>query len=363
VDLSSDRNKDKSPEFKPVYFFYGEDIYPAFEFIEKIKRDLSSPDMEDPVVEKYELGTDSWADIIDSAKTLPLLSSTHRLIRVTVPPRSYENAPTRQEELSSAEQEFIKSYLSSPSEKTVLIIVFNQKIKKGSPLLKFFRTLPKNSVHIKEYPVLKGRKLESWIRDRVRKQGKKIDSYACGTLVELAGNDLRRLSQEIDKIVTYIGEKAVIGVEEVESISGWVKPLIEWEITNSLEEAHYQKCLFTLDKLLEKENIPPVVIMDRISGFFNEILLTKMRLKEGNKDKKAIFKEIKPYIPEKFKSLYQRKYRQIIHFAETIPLKDLRHYIEQLKDIDIKIKSTGLSFHELMDGFLFDYCQRRTKKR
>jgi hypothetical protein len=152
-------------------------------------------------------------------------------------------------------------------------------------------------------------------------------------------------------------------MDDVEIISGWVKPFIEWEITNCLEEAHYKKCLFTLDKLIEKENIHPVIIMDKITGFFNDILLAKLRLREGNKDKKSVFKEIKPFIPEKYTSLYQKKFKQVIDFAEQIPVRELRYYIEQLRDIDLKVKSTSLSFQELMDGFLFDYCKRRAGQK
>jgi len=345
-----------------AYFIYGEDVYPALQFIEDIKSASSGRAQGEVVVEKYVLGTDKWADIIDSARTMPLLLSSIRLIAVDVPSRKRQNIPREEEKLSSNEEELLRAYLSSPSEKTVLFILFNQRIKGGSSLLKFFKSLPKDYIRIKELNSLKGRGISTWIRERVRSEGKEIDGYACSRLVELAGNDLRRLSNEISKLVTFAGEKTHISLEDVELVSGWIKPLIEWEIINSLEEADYQKCLLTLDKLIRKENIHPVIIMDKIHSFFNDILLAKLRIQEGNKDNISIFKEIKPHLPEKYRGLYQRKFKQVFRFAERVSIQDLRQYIEQLKDIDIKIKSTGLSFHELMDGFLFDYCRRRAGK-
>ena len=346
-----------------AYFFYGEDVYPAWQFIEDMKSTLPGWDQGEIVVEKYELGSETWADIIDSARTMPLLSSSVRLIVVEVPSRNKQNVPREEENLSSGEGELLKAYLASPSEKTVMVIIFNQKIKGGSPLVKFFQSLPKECIRLKELSALKGKKIYTWIRERVRSEGKEMDGYACTRLVELAGNDLRRLSNEISKLVTFAGEKTHISLEDVELVSGWVKPLIDWEITNSLEEADYQKCLLTLDKLLRKENIHPVVIMDKIHGFFNDILLAKLRIQEGKKDNVSIFKEIKPYLPKKYEVLYQRKFKQVFRFAERVSIQELRHFIEQLKDIDIKIKSTGLSFHELMDGFLFDYCKRRAGEK
>jgi DNA polymerase III delta subunit len=347
----------------PAYFFLGEDVYPALEFIDKAQKKLSGSEQEVPVIERYELGINSWADIIDSARTVPLLSSSYRLVVVEIPPRKKETLPRKEENLSSGEEALLKSYLSSPSEKTILIIIFNQKIVGGSPLLKFFKALPPGSIDIEELNPFKGQKIYTWIKKQVQKEGKKINHYACLRLVELVGNDLRRLRSEIDKLVTFVDERDLISIEDVEQISGWVKPFIEWEITNSLEEADYKKCLFTLDKLIEKENISSVKIMDIVSGFFNDILLVKLRILEGNKDRKAVFKEIKPFIPDKFRDLYQRKFKEIIHFAEQISIKDLKYFIEKLKDIDLKIKSTSLSFHELMDGFLFDYCQRRAGEK
>ncbi|MBD3413163.1 MAG: DNA polymerase III subunit delta [Candidatus Aminicenantes bacterium] len=354
------QNKDR---LKPVYFFHGEEAFPAFQFIHDIQ--LSPPeDKSDEIrVEKYDLRTDSWADIIDSARTLPLLSSLFRLIQVEIPSRKKQYTPGKEEQLSPSEQEMLKSYLASPSEKTVLIIIFNQKTKKTFPLLKLFQSVPKDSVCIIRLDSLKGKKLYSWIREQVQKQGKTMDYHANAKLVEFAGNDLRRLSNEITKLATFTGKQNRIRVQDVELISGWIKPFIKWEITNDLEEADFQKCVFTLNKLIEKENIHPVVIMDEISGFFNDILLAKLRLIQGEKDKKSIFKEIKPFIPERFKDLYNRKFVQIIDFAEKIPVRELRYYLEQLKEIDLKIKTTGLSFQDLMDGFLFDYCKKRAGQR
>ncbi len=359
MGFTSEGDKGQKYGFKPVYFFYGEEIFPALEFIEEVKKSLSIQEKEEAVVEKYELGTDSWADIMDSARTLPLISSSFRLIEVEIPPRKNPNVPKKEEKLSSAEEALLKSYLSSPCEKTILFLVFNQKIRGDSPLLKFFQSLSKKNISIKEIQPLKGRDLYAWIKKQIQKEGKNIEHEACQRLVEFAGNDLRRLSSELNKLVTFIGKRDRIGLEDVEKVSGWVKPFIDWEIINSLEEADYKKCVFTLDKLLEKENIHPVIIMDKISGFFNDIFLAKLRLLEGNKDRNSIFKEIKPFIPKKYKNLYQSKFKQIIDFAEQVPVPELRYYMDRLKDIDLKVKSTALSFHELMDGFFFDYCQRR----
>jgi DNA polymerase III delta subunit len=175
-------------------------------------------------------------------------------------------------------------------------------------------------------------------------------------LVELVGSDLRYLDNEVEKIVTYAGEKDSITDEDVDQVSGWIKSYVEWELSDYLERADYRQCLLILHRLLERDSISPPQILGLVSGFFRDILLAKLRLQEGTQDRKAIFKEIKPQIKESFRALYDRQYRGLFSLAEGISWPNLRHILKRLGDVDLKLKTTSLAFQILMEGFLFEYC-------
>jgi DNA polymerase III delta subunit len=253
----------------------------------------------------------------------------------------------------------IEEYFSGPSSGTVLVVIFPGKIKKSSPLIKFLSSLPETTVRVQKLSPLRDFQLVRWVEKRLAVLGKSAAPDAISRLVELTGNDLRRIHGEIDKIVTYIGEKNRIDRDDIDEISGWIRSFIEWELSNHLERANYKKCLIVVNKLLKNEGIPPVRIVDLISCLFRDVLLVKLRLKAGNKDKRAIFKEVKPQIQEKFKQLYQDQFQRLFAMADALSLDDLNYIVSQLQELDVKLKTTGLPFQTMLEGFIFEYCYLR----
>jgi DNA polymerase III delta subunit len=145
----------------------------------------------------------------------------------------------------------------------------------------------------------------------------------------------------------------------VDQVSGWIKSYVEWELSDHLERADYRQCVLILHKLLGQDGIAPVRILGLVSGFFRDILLAKLRLRDGGLDRRAIFREIKPQIKESFGGLYDRQFRQLFTLADGLSWEDLQTTLDRLQDLDLKLKTTGLEFQTLMEGFLFEYCWMR----
>lgn len=341
----------------PGYVFFGEETYPAYVFLRELQESLAKP--EAPPLERFDLAERKWSEVLDAARSPSLLFQTARVILVESPPRKKDHIPSPHEKLSDADQELISAYFSDPSSGTVLVMIFPGKIKKSSPLVKFFSGLPSGAVQVEEMWAPKGAKLASWVTGRFQDRRTMPSQSAVERLIELVGNDLRLLDNEVEKIVTYAGEKDRITDEDVDQVSGWIKSYLEWELSDYLARADYRQCLLILHRLLEKDNIAPPQILGLVSGFFRDILLAKLRLREGNKDRKAIFKEIKPQIKESFRALYDKQYRGLFSSAEGISWPDLQYILNALRDVDLKLKTSSLDFQTLMEGFLFEYCWTR----
>ncbi len=344
------------------YIFYGEETYPASSFINNLVADFGSSEEGALHFEKFDLKIHPWKDIIDAARTISLFSDGFRIIIVESPLRKKTNKPSSYEDLSSQDEELLKDYFSAPSPTTVIVIVFPGKINKYSPLVKFLSALPASSVVLREMKPVKGYKLSEWINSRFKREGKTIADDAISRLMELAGNDLRQLDNEITKVITFIDKKKQVELDDVDQVTGWVKSFVEWELTNKLEKGDYRECLIVVEKLLEKEGVPPVRIVDALARFFRDILLVKIRLKEGKKSKKDIFKEVKPQIKENYGTLYDNQFKQLFFIAGTISDKNLEDILMKIRDIDIKLKSTGLPFKAMIEGFLLRYCLLRKKE-
>ena len=110
---------------------------------------------------------------------------------------------------------------------------------------------------------------------------------------------------------------------------------------------------------LFKEGVRPEFILGLTAKFFRDIYLAKLWLREKEKDKKAIFKELRPQIQERFGNFYATKFRDFFTLVDRLPMNDLKDLISQLNEIDLKVKTTDLDSQTLLEGLLFSYCQLR----
>jgi len=345
----------KEGSFAPCYFFFGEETFLANQFVNKLKAVLIDPDNQDFCVERLSLKDHSWRDVLDTARTMPFLFSSRRLIVVDLSEKKEEN-------LTELEQTLLKEYLSSPSPQSILLILFTGSVRWSSPIVKFFASFPSSAVHVEEVKPLRGMALLNWIDKRFQELGKIASPETKKRIVEIVGNDLGRLYSEIEKIDTFAIDKKVIEVDDVNEVSGWFKTYAEWEMTDSLESADYEQCLRVLDNLFS-EGTRPEYIMGVIVRFFRNILMAKLWLKENEKDKKEIFKEFKPQIKEKFGSFYTTKFRQFFDMIGSINQKDLTLLLNELEKVDLTYKTSGLSLQTLLEAFLLEYCRLRGRSR
>ena len=337
----------------PCYFFWGEEAFLAFQFIQELRESLNLPDDQEHNVERLNLGDQSWMDVIDSARTIPFFISSWRILVVEIPKDKGSN-------LTATEDKILNDYFPSPpATQTIILIILPGKTRRNSPLLKLFSAFPSSSVCMKELRPLKGNILSAWIDKKLNQSAKVATTDAKRRLVELIGNDLRQLDNEIDKIITYIDDKRVIELDDINQVSGWVKSFVEWEISDSLTNAKYEQCLVVINNLLKKEGIAPLRIFGFITKFFRDLLLAKLWLREEDKTRKEIFRELKPQIQEKFGDFYTMKFKQFYSLVDGISMQELNRFLKQLEEIDLMFKTTGLSLQTLLEGFLFGYCELR----
>jgi DNA polymerase III delta subunit len=335
----------------PCYFFFGEETFLANQFVNRLKAALIDPDNQDFCVERLNLKDYSWGDVLDTARTVPFLFSSRRLIIVDL-------FGKKEESLSPLEKTLLKEYLSSPAPHSCLLIIFSGRLRRSSPIVKFLASFPSAVVHVEEVKPLRGKALFDWIDKRFKELGKIAPPDTKKRIVEIIGNDLGRLYSEIEKIDTYVIEKKVIEVDDVNEVSGWFKSYAEWEMTDSLESADYEQCLRVLNNLFS-EGTRPEYILGVIVRFFRNIFMAKLWLKENEKEKKEIFKELKPQIKEKFGSFYTTKFRQFFDMIQSINQKDLTALLDELEKIDLVYKTSTLSLQTLLERFLLEYCRLR----
>ncbi len=345
----------------PGYFFFGEESYLAERFVRELQSLLIPPDAEDFRIDIFHLDETKWADILDTARTMPFLFSPWRILTVRIPEAkpSADRAAEKEEKLvSPVEQKLLKAYFAAPSSRTVMTVILPGPVKRNHPVVRLFSSLP--GVVAKEVKPLRDAQAKAWLEEKARSLGKALAPQAGWRILEIVGTDLRRMDNEIEKLAVYVDERKTIDVADVNQVTAWDRDFNEFELDNGLESADFQRCLAVLDNLI-KMGEKPERILSRIVGFFRKILVAKAYLAEKSRTKQEIFKEFFPYISENFRSLYQEKYTAFFAMVEGLSRSDLGRILDELATVDLWIKTTEVLPQTAFEGFLFEYCRIRKK--
>jgi DNA polymerase-3 subunit delta len=336
------------------YFFHGEEFFEAHQFIRDLQRELASPDDQGAGLERFSLSATPWRDILDVARTMPFFFSPWRLLVVEI---EDDKKDDKKEDLTAPEMKMLKEYFAAPTPKTILIVLFAGKIRKTKPLYKVLSSLPPSAVAVKELRALKGEALFAWVEAKVTALGKRASSEAIDRLIDVTGSDLYRLENELEKLATYAADKKLIEEADVNLLSAGLKDFDNWELTNCLEKTDFEKSLTVLNSLFA-DNYAPPYILGILAGFLRDILMAKTWLRE-KKDRREIFRELRPRISETYGSFYRSKLNDFFDLVERFSLKEINFLIARLEQIDLKIKTTDAPAQALFEAFIYEFCRLR----
>lgn len=345
----------RESDLSPCYVLYGEEAYLADQFIRQLREVLSSADGEPLRVERFDLEEARWAEILDVAKTASLFFAPWRILVVTA-------AEDSKRKPSAAEEKMIRGYCQSPPQKTVLIVILSGQVRKGHPVLKTFESLPPAAAVLLELRPLKGRGLSDWVDASLRPSGKVVTSEAKEKLIEIVGNDLGSLDNEIEKLLTFAADRRVIDVDDVIEVCDWGRTFEEWDLVNGLEKADARQSVLVLDRLF-REGPKPEYILGAIASLFRDLLLARLWLSEG-REKKEIFRSLRPRIQENWSS-FPSRLAEFFYLVESFTDEDLNRLTGELERIDALIKTSDAPAEAMIAGFVIECCRvrRRTESR
>lgn len=145
---------------------------------------------------------------------------------------------------------------------------------------------------------LTGDRLASWLVQQAKTEyEKQLSRDAAQLVVELAGTGMTLLSQELQKLASYVGERPKIGVEDVRTLVGGWKAETTWTMIHAIRDGHVDLALSCLQKLLYAGEAPPK-ILGGINYVFKKIAHATELSRRGTplpkalKDAGVFYKEI-----------------------------------------------------------------------
>ncbi len=228
-----------------------------------------------------------------------------------------KNAFTKQ----NFKEKFSKNIKKIKELKDIILFYEEKEIHKNNSLF----NLLKKEARFQEFKLLDGLELKDWAKKEFNSV--KIESKALELLVDYVGQDLWRMSNEINKLINYKNKEAVV----IEDINLLVKPKIQTDIFKTIDaiaSKDKKTALFLLHKHLDKGD-SPLYLFSMIVFQFRNILAVKSFIPE----KQSFYglpkiPGIHPYVARK--SFFQ---------AKKFKLEELKKIYRKLFKADFDIKT------------------------
>ena len=108
----------------------------------------------------------------------------------------------------------------------------------------------------------------------LKKGGKTMDQATYLTLYEMTGFDLRTFCNNLDKLISWVGDRVEITIKDVESVLERTKRDPIYELTNALADRSTDSALFFLDSILSS-SIHPLQVLTALINQIRKLLLAK----------------------------------------------------------------------------------------
>jgi len=252
----------KSKQFKRVYLLYGEEAFLKNSYKKRLKEAMTGEnDVNFTSFEGKDISEDA---VMDAADTMPFFSDI-RLILI-------ENSGW----LKSAPEKFVE-YLSHMPESTHLIFEENEVDKRNRLYKKI-----KECGYICELMHPETQELSGWAAGILANAGKKITASTMELFLSYAGNDMENIRNELEKLISYTGERDVVEKKDVEEITTVTLTDRVFDMVRAITARRTGEAMALYEDLLTMKT-PPLKILFLIARQFNQLLIVKDMAAAGEK--------------------------------------------------------------------------------
>jgi DNA polymerase III subunit delta len=259
----------KKGSFKPVYWLEGEEEY----FIDKVVH-YAEHNILNESEKSFNLsvfyGKDAeWADIVNACRRYPMFSEKQVVVL--------------KEAQAMRSIEKLEGYIDKPLASTMLVVAY--KNKKVDGRTKLAKLLKEKGVVLSTKKLYEN-ELPEWTQDLVKAKGYTINRKALFLLIDHIGNDLNRLSNEVDKLILNLGDRTSITEDDIETYVGVSKEFNVFELQQAIASRDLYKAIRIINYFEGNPKAAPIqLVLPSLYNFFSKV---QMIYSVPSRDEKTI---------------------------------------------------------------------------
>ncbi len=322
----------KKRKFAPVYFFCGDEAYFIDTLTDLLEANVLN-DMEKAFNQTIAYGKDlSARQILEICGRLPMMAEKQVVII-----KEAQALSLKEDE----EQQYLR-YLKNPVASTVLVFAWKHGTPDGRK--SFGKEMKKVGVYF-EGKKLYEDKIAAWARSWLSARKYKIDEQASELLAESTGNDLSKVTNELEKLIINKQPGATITLDDIETGVGVSKEFNVFELSNAMGYKNKTKALQIVNYFaINPKNGPLVLVLGTLQGFFSKIYL-------GHQNKSATDAQLASVL--KVNPFFVKDYKAAVKNYSVEKLEQIFYLLEEYDLRSKGVNNSGTDHGELMKEMVF----------
>ncbi|MEM1127957.1 MAG: DNA polymerase III subunit delta [Bacteroidota bacterium] len=248
----------RNQNFEPLYFLYGSETFLAAELQDVLLAQALAPHERDFNLDIIYGAEAEASQVLAMCASYPVMA-TRRVVLVREFDRLKGNT-------------LFKAYAERPNPSAVVLLLCS-----GKPNLSAhpYRALRQHAVSCELKP-LPQRKVAGWLSQRIQGLGYRIEPAAVQLLADFVGTDLRTSVTEIDKLITYVGDRSTITVDDVATAGGQTRDANVFELQRALGQGRHDDAHTITERLLQQSSSvrsEALLIVTMLFRYFNKLWL------------------------------------------------------------------------------------------
>lgn len=250
-------NEWKKKNFKPVYWFEGEEDYYIDQLVNAAEHHILN-EAEAGFNLSVFYGKDSnWADVVNACMRYPMFSNKQVVI------------------LKEAQQmkdlDKLENYISKPLNSTIFVVAHKEKKVDGRSKL---AKLLKEKGEVISTKKMYDNELPAWTQDLIEHKGYQPTQKAVHLLVDHIGNDLSRIANEVEKVILNLGERKTITEDDIEKFVGISKEYNVFELQNAVGKKNLSKALQIVQYFEGNPKAAPIqLVLPSLYSYFSKVFM------------------------------------------------------------------------------------------
>ena len=245
----------KKNKFRPLYWLEGEEDF----FIDQVMEYAEHHILTEAEAEFNRMvfyGKDAnWIDVVTACQRHPMAAEKQVIL------------------LKEAQQmrdiEKLEKYIEKPLPSTVFVVSYKEKKVDGRSK---FAKLLKEKGEVFTTKKLYENQLPEWTSDLIKSKGYTISNKALLLLVDHIGNDLSRMSNEIEKVLVNLQDRKNITEDDIERYVGISKEFNVFELQEAISAKDIAKAIRIVQYFEANPKAAPIqLVLPVLHSFFSKV--------------------------------------------------------------------------------------------